>query len=335
MNKYLFLFSCVLVGCGTHPGNEAFSNEEVSTQTQALSESARSDLIAAKRRLERWLGDAQSGVSQYSNGAGRRYANGRIFVGDAVGEAHSIHNGRLLDKYISWGRSAAGYPILDDYPTGAQTGWWLYLSKGGTIMHKDGASKAYALEGCIAHSYSWIGSETSPLGYPTSDQSSIKVQTGAIRRVSRFEGGSMYEVPDSNESCQGAAYPVITSPSAAAPPAGAPVITYGQVDPNALGVTLSVYGANFTPGTRIQAAVTSPLYATAFGFTDVKADGTFQIRNKAVEGGAVRAIDDHVTFYVFASDGLLSAKRIRAEGHIGECVVPNCECGDANDDCTL
>lgn len=111
------------------------------------------------------------------------FMNGSIYWTRDLG-AHEVH-GAIRDAWAAngWESGALGYPVHDERE-GARGGRVGIFQKGGIFYTEK--TGAHAVFGVIYSTWAGLGSEASPLGYPTTDE--YVVPEG---RRNDFENGSM------------------------------------------------------------------------------------------------------------------------------------------------
>jgi uncharacterized protein with LGFP repeats len=121
------------------------------------------------------------------SGAFTNYAAGSIYWKPATG-AQSIH-GAIRDTWarLGWDHSALGYPTTDEYGTPDGRGRYNHFETGS--VYWTWQTGAHEVRGAIRGTWSALGWERGPLGYPTTDESGTPDGRG---RYNHFQGGSVY-----------------------------------------------------------------------------------------------------------------------------------------------
>ena len=121
----------------------------------------------------------------------RNFQNGLIYWSPDTG-AHEVH-GDIYGKWSELGRetSPLGYPISDESGTADGIGSYNDFQGGSIFWHPD--TGVHEVHGDIYGKWSELGRETSPLGYPISDESST---ADGIGSYNDFQGGSIFWHPD-------------------------------------------------------------------------------------------------------------------------------------------
>jgi uncharacterized protein with LGFP repeats len=132
-----------------------------------------------------FLGAPKSSEYNTKDGTGRArdYAGGRLVWGPTSG-THYV-TGAILNAYNAAGAAAGfGLPTTDNTPvTGGE---YSHFTGSRSIFHKTGRTTAYRVIGPIRAYYASRGYQTSCLGFPTGNQTTI---TTGLKQV--FEHGSI------------------------------------------------------------------------------------------------------------------------------------------------
>jgi hypothetical protein len=150
-----------------------------------------------------FLGAPTTGELGTPDGVGRynHFANdGSIYWTPGTG-AWSIH-GAIQDKWaaLGWETSALGYPNTDETGTPDGIGRYnhftnIFNGDTGSIYYTS-ATGAWSLHGNIHKHWAALGWETSPLGYPTTDETSTPDNVGRYNHFNKNgDVGSIYWTP--------------------------------------------------------------------------------------------------------------------------------------------
>ena len=134
------------------------------------------------------LGPATAAQAATADGLWQQFKNGRIYYRTDTGAHATI--GPINAAYISMGGTVSplGYPTADQGTT--SKGLWQQFENGRIYYRAD--LGAYATLGAINTAYVSMGGTTSPLGYPTANQSTTS--NGGLSQ--QFENGSIYYSAD-------------------------------------------------------------------------------------------------------------------------------------------
>lgn len=108
--------------------------------------------------------------------------------------AYSISDSYISTKWNAKGGSSGvlGSPTTNTLDNYFRTGKYNRF-EGGIIHHEDGAKEAYEVHGEILNLWSWLGWETSPLGFPQSDEYTPGSSSYSINdKASKFDNGIIY-----------------------------------------------------------------------------------------------------------------------------------------------
>lgn len=119
------------------------------------------------------------------------YGNGSIYWHPSFG-THEIH-GDIFKKWSALGaeHGLLGYPLTDESVTPDGEGRFNHFQHGSIYWHP--GTGAHEVHGDIRARWEQLGWETSPLGYPVTDETGTPDGQG---RFSHFQGGSIYWHPD-------------------------------------------------------------------------------------------------------------------------------------------
>lgn len=136
------------------------------------------------------LGPATSAEIPLADGAYARYENGVIYYSPAT-QAWEVHGG-ILAAWSALGaeRSVVGYPITDERGLPDGVGRFNLFGKGAIYWTPQ--TGGHEVHGLIGNRWSGLGSQSSFLGYPVTDELGLPDGHG---RVSVFQGGSVYYAP--------------------------------------------------------------------------------------------------------------------------------------------
>ena len=139
-----------------------------------------------------FLGTATSDETVCPDGVGhfRHYAAGSIYWSPANG-AHEVQ-GAIRQHWadLAWERGLLGYPQTDETTTPDGVGRFNHFENGS--IYWTPATGAYEVHGAIRQHWAHLGWETSPLGYPQTDETTTP---DGIGRFNHFENGSIYWTP--------------------------------------------------------------------------------------------------------------------------------------------
>ncbi len=126
------------------------------------------------------------GVGRYNH-----FQNGSIYWTPTTG-AWAV-NGNIHAKWaaLGWETSALGYPITNETATPDGVGRYNHFQNGSIYWTQ--ATGAFEVRGFIREKWSALGWETSPLGYPTTDELGTPDKVG---RYNHFQNGSIYWTPE-------------------------------------------------------------------------------------------------------------------------------------------
>jgi uncharacterized protein with LGFP repeats len=129
-----------------------------------------------------------------------------IYWSPAAG-AHSVQ-GPVRDRWLASGSETGplGYPTTDQLPSPDGTGRHNdFSAAGGASIYWSPATGAHSILGPVRDRWAATGSETGPLGYPTTDSLQTPDGTGRYNHFSMPGGASIYWSPASGaHSIQGA-----------------------------------------------------------------------------------------------------------------------------------
>jgi len=105
-----------------------------------------------------------------ATGAFNHFQGGSVYWSPATG-AHLVRGG-IRDRWaaLGWERGL-GFPVTDDTPTPARTGWFTHF-QGGSVYWSP-ATGAHAVRGAIRDRWAALGWERGWLGYPTSEERAV------------------------------------------------------------------------------------------------------------------------------------------------------------------
>jgi hypothetical protein len=155
-----------------------------------------SDDIAAKAR-ELNLGNPHADSPQprqtpppRNDGYWQRFERGWVYWSPGTG-AHAVL-GAIFGKYgvLRWEQGLLGFPTTDELPTPDGMGRFNHF-EGGSIYWSP-STAAHEVHGAIREKWASLGWESSPLGYPTTDETETPDTVG---RFNHFQGGSVYWSP--------------------------------------------------------------------------------------------------------------------------------------------
>lgn len=152
------------------------------------------DKYAALGGSSGFLGNPTTPENVAPDGTGhfRHYDGGSIYWHPSTG-AYEVH-GAIRDKWASLGWETCpflGYPTTDETGTPDGVGRFNHFQNGGSIYWTP-STGAWEVHGAIRRLWEQLGWETSPLGYPISDEMDTPRNTG---RVSQFQHGAIYWDP--------------------------------------------------------------------------------------------------------------------------------------------
>lgn len=127
-----------------------------------------------------------------NDGYMRLYQYGMIAYKQGIG-AHAVY-GAIYQKYVTLGREEGflGYPVTDETGTPDGIGRFNRFQYG--MIYWTPETGAHEIHGAILALWSSLGYETSPQGYPTSDETAAPDGVG---RFNNFQHGSIYWSPQS------------------------------------------------------------------------------------------------------------------------------------------
>ncbi|MCF6745044.1 hypothetical protein E9529_12295 [Blastococcus sp. KM273128] len=125
-----------------------------------------------------------------AGGRAQDYGGGTISWSQATG-AHEVH-GAVLGKWQALGResSVLGFPLTDELGTPDGRGRFNDFQRGSISFTP--ATGAHEVRGAIWGTWNALGRESSPLGYPITDE---RGTPDGIGRYSNFERGTIYFTP--------------------------------------------------------------------------------------------------------------------------------------------
>ena len=136
-----------------------------------------------------FLGYPLTDESGTPDGIGRynHFQGGSIYWSPGTG-SHEVH-GLIREKWASmgWEGSLLGYPLTDETPTSDGVGRYNDF-QGGSIYWSPNTG-AWEVHGVIRDYWRSIGAETSPCGYPTSDEQPYSDPYGVFTRWNHFQIG--------------------------------------------------------------------------------------------------------------------------------------------------
>ena len=139
-----------------------------------------------------FLGAATTGDTVCPDHVGHfvHFAHGSIYWTPAIG-AFSVDGG-IHAKWASlgWERSPLGYPVTDEHGCPDKVGSYNHFQSGS--IYWSPSTGAFSVIGAIHTKWAAMGWETSPLGYPISDETGCPDGVG---RFSHFQFGSIYWTP--------------------------------------------------------------------------------------------------------------------------------------------
>ncbi|MET0234837.1 MAG: PQQ-dependent sugar dehydrogenase [Kibdelosporangium sp.] len=119
------------------------------------------------------------------------FERGYFYWSPATG-ANEVH-GMIHDRWATLGaeRSLLGFPTTDESVAADTVGRYNHFQNGSVYWHP--SVGAWEVHGLIRDKWGSLGWETSPLGYPTTNESPTADPAG---RFNRFQNGSIYWHPD-------------------------------------------------------------------------------------------------------------------------------------------
>jgi hypothetical protein len=133
------------------------------------------------------LGFPTTDEAPLAGGAVSHFQGGSVYWSAAAG-AHAVR-GAIRDRWAAagWETGPLGYPTSDEYRL---AGGAASVFQGGSVYWSE-ATGAHIVRGLIRDAWAATGWENGPLGYPTSDETTLP-GGGA---VTHFQGGSVYWSP--------------------------------------------------------------------------------------------------------------------------------------------
>jgi hypothetical protein len=118
------------------------------------------------------------------------FQGGSIYWSPPTG-AWEVHGGiRATWGHLGWENSALGFPTSNERPTPTKPGAFNHF-QGGSIYWSP-ATGAREVRGAIRDTWSRLGSENSPVGFPTTNETRTPSKAGAFNH---FQAGSIYWSP--------------------------------------------------------------------------------------------------------------------------------------------
>lgn len=139
-----------------------------------------------------FLGNPTTNTLTTPNGLGyyNHFDGGSIYRKKTFNEAFTVYGlNRAKWSNLGWENSFLGFPTTDESDTYNKGGRFNHF-EGGSIYYKNGANESFEVHGDIRSLWSWLGWETSQLGYPTSDEHTIDNNNNY--RSNRFDNGAIY-----------------------------------------------------------------------------------------------------------------------------------------------
>lgn len=138
-----------------------------------------------------FLGASTSGELALADGAYNRYQNGDIYYSPAT-QAWEVHGDiRATWQAIGAERSVLGYPTTDERRLPDGVGRFSLFKRGS--VYWTSRTGAHEVHGLIGLRWSGLGSQTSFLGYPLTNELLLPDGRG---RANLFQGGSVYYSPE-------------------------------------------------------------------------------------------------------------------------------------------
>ncbi|MCX7746510.1 MAG: hypothetical protein N2645_06430 [Clostridia bacterium] len=146
----------------------------------------------AKGGAAGFLGNPTTNTLTTPNGLGvyNHFQGGSIYRKKTFTEAFTVYGlNRAKWAQLGWENGFLGFPTTDETSTYNQTGRFNHF-EGGSIYYKNGATQSYEVHGSIRSLWSWMGWETSQLGFPKTDE--YIFDNNSNKRASRFDNGAIY-----------------------------------------------------------------------------------------------------------------------------------------------
>ncbi|HZH13287.1 MAG TPA: N-acetylmuramoyl-L-alanine amidase [Archangium sp.] len=143
-----------------------------------------------------FLGPCRTSELTTPDGIGRynHFQNGSIYWTQATGAWEVWGNIRIKWEQLGWETSALGYPITGELTTPDTVGRYNHF-QGGSIYWTQ-ATGAHEVRGNIHAKWKALGWETSPLGYPTTDETGTPDGVGRYNHFRKgATEGSIYWTP--------------------------------------------------------------------------------------------------------------------------------------------
>ncbi len=125
------------------------------------------------------------GVGRYNH-----FQYGSIYWTPALGPHEVRGSIRVTWAAMGWEQSALGYPLTDELGAPDGVGRYNYF-QGGSIYWTS-STGAQEVHGAIRGTWSALGWETGPLGYPVTGE---RIAPDGVGRYNHFQGGSIYWTP--------------------------------------------------------------------------------------------------------------------------------------------